>query len=94
MYQATKYVLGKLEDGFVPPATAAKTGKESLAERWILHKFTIAAKEMNAALTQREFSAAASIVYQYWYTCVSVMKRIRRTMADERIFASVVRRLH
>ena len=66
IYQATKYVLGKLGTNFVPERTLAKTGKESLAERWILHKFTIAAKEMNEALTNREFSEAASISYQYW----------------------------
>ncbi|KAI9731502.1 MAG: hypothetical protein M1834_004622 [Cirrosporium novae-zelandiae] len=68
IYQATKYVLGKLEDGFVPQKTASKTGKESLAEKWILHKYAIAAKEINQALADRKFSEATGIVYQYWYT--------------------------
>lgn len=68
IYQATKYVLGKIDDDFVPQPTGAKTGHESLAERWILHKLTIAAKEINQALTDREFAQATSIVYQYWYT--------------------------
>ncbi|RAK76451.1 valine--tRNA ligase [Aspergillus fijiensis CBS 313.89] len=67
IYQATKFVLGKLGDDFKPRPTPTKTGKESLAERWILHKFNAAAKEMNEALEQREFSASASIAYQYWY---------------------------
>jgi hypothetical protein len=35
---ATKYVLGKLDSAYVPPANGKKTGKETLAERWILHK--------------------------------------------------------
>jgi len=68
IYQATKYVLGKLDKDFVPQKVAAKTGNESLSERWILHKFTVAAKEINQALTDREFSQATSIAYQYWYS--------------------------
>ena len=68
VYQATKYVLGKLDDSFTPLATASNTAGRSLAERWILHKFTTAAKDINAALTAREFSEATSIAYQYWYT--------------------------
>jgi valyl-tRNA synthetase len=68
IYQATKFVLGKLETDFVPQSTSTKSGKESLAERWILHKLTIAAKEINQALTDREFSTATSVSYQFWYT--------------------------
>lgn len=68
IYQATKYVLGNLDSGFVPEPSGAKTGRESLAERWILHKLTKAAAEINQALTDREFSQAASITYQFWYT--------------------------
>lgn len=68
IYQATKFVLGKLGEDFKPQATPSKTGRESLSERWILHKFNTAAKEMNDALEQREFSASSIIVYQYWYS--------------------------
>jgi valyl-tRNA synthetase len=67
IYQATKYVLGKLGDDFKPQAVPTKTGHESLAERWILHKFNTAAKEINEALEAREFSIAATTSYQYWY---------------------------
>jgi valyl-tRNA synthetase len=67
IYQATKYVLGKLDADFVPQKTAALTGKESLAERWILHKMTTAAKEVNQALAEREFMKSTSIIYAYWY---------------------------
>ena len=68
IYQATKYVLGKLPNDFKPLPTATKTGNESLSELWILHKSTIAASEINAALGAREFSKASSASYQYWYT--------------------------
>ncbi|KAL4883775.1 valyl-tRNA synthetase mitochondrial precursor [Aspergillus karnatakaensis] len=68
IYQATKYVLGKLGDDFKPQSTPSKTGKESLSERWILHKFNTAAKEVNASLEDREFSNAANTIYKYWYS--------------------------
>lgn len=67
IYQATKYVLGKLDSSFVPQKLPVKTGQESLAELWILHKFNTAAADIHTAFTQREFSQATSITYQYWY---------------------------
>lgn len=44
IYQATKYVLGKLGDNLKPCKSSALTGKESLPERWILTKMNTAAK--------------------------------------------------
>ena len=44
------------------------SGYESLAEKYILRKFTIASRDINNALQNREFSDAASIAYQFWYT--------------------------
>ncbi|KUJ22727.1 valyl-tRNA synthetase-like protein [Mollisia scopiformis] len=67
IYQATKFVLGKIDADFVPQKTGKLTGKESLAERWILHKLTIAAKEINLALADREFMKSTSVVYAFWY---------------------------
>jgi len=67
IYQATKYVVGKLPADFVPNKTAKLTGKESLSERWILHKMTMAAKEINQNLEDREFMRSTAAVYQYWY---------------------------
>ncbi|KAI1505320.1 valyl-tRNA synthetase [Biscogniauxia marginata] len=66
IYQATKYVLGKLPNDYVPPRTAAKTGKETLPERWILHQLNSTARNIHAALDAREFSRASQIIYQYW----------------------------
>ena len=68
IYQATKFVLSNLPSSFTPNATPTLTGQESLAEKWILHKMTIAAKEANQAFTDREFSIATGTMYQYWYT--------------------------
>ncbi|KUJ06220.1 valyl-tRNA synthetase [Mollisia scopiformis] len=67
IYQATKYVLGHIGDDFVPRSSGKLTGKESLAERWILKKLTIAARDLNQAITDREFMKSTTIIYQYWY---------------------------
>ncbi|KAH9902207.1 tRNA synthetases class I-domain-containing protein [Xylariomycetidae sp. FL2044] len=67
IYQATKYVLGKIDKDFVPQRTGKLSGKESLAEKWILHKMNECAKEMNEAIPAREFSKSTGAIYQYWY---------------------------
>lgn len=67
IYQATKFVLGKLDKDFTPKKQPSRTGKESLAELWILHKFTTAASEINTALAAREFASSTKIAYEYWY---------------------------
>ncbi|KAK3675677.1 hypothetical protein LTR78_004318 [Recurvomyces mirabilis] len=66
IYQATKFVLGALPDDYTPPARGGKMGKESLPERWILHKLNVAAKKINEALAAREFSQATQAVHHYW----------------------------
>jgi valyl-tRNA synthetase len=65
IYQATKYVLGRLGE-FKPSGTIQKTGKETLPERWILHKLATASKEINEHLTARDFSLATQISYKYF----------------------------
>ena len=66
IYQATKYVLGNLPEDFTPKAKSGRTGKESLPERWILHKMNIAARKVNEALASREFSQSTQALYTYW----------------------------
>jgi len=66
IYQATKYVLGNLPANYLPPKTSQSLGKESLAEKWILHKMNEVTKEINEALTQREYSLSSAKLYKYW----------------------------
>lgn len=66
IFQATKYVLGSLPEGFVPSKEGAVPGK-TLAERWILHKMNTAARDINVALADREFAKSSNIIYRYWY---------------------------
>lgn len=67
IFQATKYVLGSLPADFVPAKQGAVPGK-TLAERWILHKMNQAAKDVNVAIADREFSKSTAIIYKYWYS--------------------------
>ena len=66
IYQATKYALGRLGD-FTPRSTVTKSGKESLPERWILHKLSMASKLINERLEAREFSNSTQVAYKYFY---------------------------
>ncbi|OLL23744.1 Valine--tRNA ligase [Neolecta irregularis DAH-3] len=66
IYNATKFALLKFEEGFVPRASGKRTGKESLSERWILHKLNKAADIVNKALEERNFRLATDAIYNYW----------------------------
>ncbi|KAJ3247662.1 hypothetical protein HDU78_003468 [Chytriomyces hyalinus] len=62
-----KMGLEKLGPHFMPqPAEIYITGKESLADLWILNKLNIAARDANAALEQRNFMLATNVVYNFW----------------------------
>ncbi|KAF2707656.1 hypothetical protein K504DRAFT_458142 [Pleomassaria siparia CBS 279.74] len=66
IYQATKYVLGRLGE-FTPRSKAVQSGKESLPERWILHKLSTSSQLINDRLDKREFSLATQVAYRYFY---------------------------
>jgi valyl-tRNA synthetase len=55
-----------LDKDFVPQINK-RSGKETLPERWILHKLNCAAKDINQALEDREFSRSTQIAYTYIY---------------------------
>ncbi|KAK9469140.1 tRNA synthetases class I-domain-containing protein [Lipomyces arxii] len=66
IYQATKFALLRLGDDYVPPAEIKMTGQESLVEKWILHKFSEAAKLSSEALERRDFFGSTSAIYNFW----------------------------
>lgn len=77
--------MSKLETNFIPsPLGSNKDGNRSLAERWILHKLTLAAKNINLAIADREFANATSIAYQYWYNhlCDIFIENSKRLISD------------
>lgn len=60
------------------------TGKESLVEKWILHKLNVAATEINTQLTERNFMAATTAAYQFWlYELCDVYIEAMKPMTDE-----------
>ena len=84
MYQATKYVLGKLPEKYSPPSSPRPTRKESLAEKWILHKLTTASRDINKALEDREFSHATQIAHKYFleHLCDVYIENSKTIIAD------------
>jgi valyl-tRNA synthetase len=66
VWQASKYVLGKLGQDFSPP-DKINTEKLSVPERWILHRMNAAVKGVNDALEARQFSTATKVAYQFFY---------------------------
>lgn len=66
IYQATKFVLMRLGENYVPPEKEALGGNESLVEKWILHKYSVASHAVAEHLDNRQFSEAASAAYSYW----------------------------
>lgn len=67
MYQATKFVLGRLGGDYVPPKTSDLTGNESLVEKWILHKLSHASDVAGKSLDNRDFFESTNAVYNFWY---------------------------
>jgi valyl-tRNA synthetase len=66
VWQASKFVLGKLPEDFVP-ASKLDTSALSVPERWILHRMNSAVKGINEALEARQFSTATKLGYQFFY---------------------------
>lgn len=66
IFQATKFVMMRLGDDYVPPAQAGLSGHESLVEKWILHKLTKTSEKVNLALERRDFYEATSSIYNFW----------------------------
>jgi len=75
----------------VPEPTAKPTGKESLVEKWILHKLNAAAEEVNKHLTDRNFMMVTTSAYNFWlYELCDVYIEAMKPMTDES--ASVITR--
>ncbi|THG98479.1 hypothetical protein EW026_g3716 [Hermanssonia centrifuga] len=84
IFNATKFAMLKLDEKFVPEPTAKPTAKESIVERWILHKFNIAADEVNRQLASRNFMMATSAAYNFWlYELCDVYIEAMKPMTDE-----------
>ncbi|KAG8886997.1 hypothetical protein FRB98_000680 [Tulasnella sp. 332] len=84
IWNATKFAMLKLDESFVPEISEKPTGKESLVEKWIMHKLNIAATEVNTSLAERNFMAATTAVYNFWlYELCDVYIEAMKPMTDE-----------
>ncbi|KAK0491346.1 tRNA synthetases class I-domain-containing protein [Armillaria novae-zelandiae] len=85
IFNATKFAMLKLDEEFVPEANAKPTGKESLVERWILHKLNIAAREINTQLGERNFMMTTTAAYNFWlYELCDVYIEAMKPMTDDK----------
>lgn len=85
IFNATKFAMLKLDEEFIPEANAKPTGKESLVERWILHKLNIAAREINTQLGERNFMMTTTAAYNFWlYELCDVYIEAMKPMTDEK----------
>lgn len=68
VWQASKYVLGKLPQDFSPAAAPTLDAANlTLAEKWILHRMNEATRAVNEALDAREFSRATRFAHTLFY---------------------------
>ncbi|KAG9123570.1 hypothetical protein FRC07_014709, partial [Ceratobasidium sp. 392] len=90
LWNATKFAMLKLDDAFVPEASPKPTGRETIVEKWILHKLDIAAADTNKALEERNFMVATTAVYNLWlYELCDVFIEAMKPMTDEGASADV-----
>jgi valyl-tRNA synthetase len=66
IWQASKYVLGRLPEDFVPPVQL-DFSQASLSEQWVLHRLNVATRGVNEALKAKEFSKCTQILHQFFY---------------------------
>lgn len=66
VWQASKYVLGKLPKDF-KPAAQLDLSSLSVPERWILSRLNTAVAGVHESLEAREFSKATKFAYQFFY---------------------------
>ncbi|QRW22599.1 Isoleucyl-tRNA synthetase [Rhizoctonia solani] len=84
LWNATKFAMLKLDEGFVPESSAKPTGQETIVEKWILHKLDVAAVDTNKALEERNFMTATTAVYNFWlYELCDVFIEAMKPMTDE-----------
>ncbi|GAW12607.1 hypothetical protein ANO14919_019770 [Xylariales sp. No.14919] len=66
IWQASKYVMGRLPENF-KPVTHLDVAALSTPEKWILHRMNTAVRDLNEALESREFSKATQVAHRFFY---------------------------
>ncbi|KAI3334888.1 tRNA synthetases class I-domain-containing protein [Ustulina deusta] len=66
IWQASKYVMGRLPENF-KPANHLDVANLSTPEKWIIHRMNSAVRDLNQALEAREFSKATQVAHRFFY---------------------------
>ncbi|KAJ3188826.1 hypothetical protein HDU85_004540 [Gaertneriomyces sp. JEL0708] len=66
LWNATRFALMKLGDDYKPRKDITLTGKESLADLWILTKLNQCIRKTGENLEQYNFMQATNALYQFW----------------------------
>ncbi|KAJ3174705.1 hypothetical protein HDU87_006954 [Geranomyces variabilis] len=66
LWNATRFALMKLGGDYRPRAGTELTGRESLADKWILSRLNHCVRKTNETLEQYNFMQATSALYQFW----------------------------
>ncbi|KAM8952751.1 valine--tRNA ligase [Pelodytes ibericus] len=66
LWNATKFAMRGLGEGFIPPETSLPTGQESLVDLWILSRLSLAVDLCNTGFHNYDFPTITSAVYNFW----------------------------
>ena len=66
IWNATKFALMNLEEGFVPNPSHESTGKEGIMEKWILSRLHNAAQTADEGWKTYDLSKTTSAIYSFW----------------------------
>lgn len=68
LWNATRFALLKLQDGFTPLSMEQQEAfvPQSLVEKWVWHRLNETAKQLSSDLENRSFMAATAAVYNFW----------------------------
>ncbi|KAK3087210.1 hypothetical protein FSP39_003149 [Pinctada imbricata] len=66
LWNATKFALSALGDGFKPNPTSELTGKEKEMDLWILSRLSLAIQTTNKGFTEYDFPTATTSCYNFW----------------------------
>lgn len=66
IWNATKFCMMNFPSDFVPAETVKATGRESLAEQWILDRLNTATRQVTSYLETRNFQLAVNAVHNFW----------------------------
>ena len=68
LWNATRFALLKLQDGFAPLSAEQEAAfvPQSLVEKWIWHRLNETAKQLDHDMQHRVFMSATAAVYNFW----------------------------